>query len=92
MTKKKETEQVPLIEGESKQEIKMETKEETVVEKTEPTTTYLPPTMVKKAPLPPKKPMQPLASGKLSLSDALQASQQTTQSAPLFDAAKFLKK
>ena len=32
MTKKKETEQVPLIEGESKQEIKMETKEETVVE------------------------------------------------------------
>ena len=67
-------------------------KEETVVEKTEPTTTYLPPTMVKKAPLPPKKPVQPLASGKLSLSDALQASQQTTQSAPLFDAAKFLKK
>lgn len=67
-------------------------KEETVVEKTEPTTTYLSPAMVKKAPLPPKKPVQPAASGKLSLSDALQASQQTTQSAPLFDAAKFLKK
>lgn len=67
-------------------------KEETVVEKIEPTTTYLPPAMAKKAPLPPKKPVQPTSSGKLSLSDALQASQQTTQNAPLFDAAKFLKK
>lgn len=67
-------------------------KEENVVEKIESTTTYLPPAMAKKAPLPPKKPVQPTASGKLSLSDALQASQQMTQSAPLFDAAKFLKK
>jgi len=67
-------------------------KEEVVVEKVEAATTFLPPAMAKKAPLPPKKPVQQTPSGKLSLSDALQASQQATQTAPLFDAAKFLKK
>jgi len=67
-------------------------KEEVVVEKVETATTFLPPAMAKKAPLPPKKPVQQTPSGKLSLSDALQASQQATQTAPLFDAAKFLKK
>lgn len=67
-------------------------KEEVVVEKVEAATTFLPPAMAKKAPLPPKKPVQQTPSGKLSLSDALQASQQVTQTAPLFDAAKFLKK
>jgi len=67
-------------------------KEEVVPEKVEVSTTFLPPAMAKKAPLPPKKPVQQTPSGKLSLSDALQASQQATQTAPLFDAAKFLKK
>jgi len=67
-------------------------KEEVVVEKVETATTFLPPAMAKKAALPPKKPVQQTPSGKLSLSDALQASQQATQTAPLFDAAKFLKK
>lgn len=67
-------------------------KEEVVIEKVETATTFLPPAMAKKATLPPKKPVQQTPSGKLSLSDALQASQQATQTAPLFDAAKFLKK
>lgn len=67
-------------------------KEEVVPEKVEVSTTFLPSAMAKKAPLPPKKPVQQTPSGKLSLSDALQASQQATQTAPLFDAAKFLKK